>query len=163
MPEGAKEYRKYQSNYIDVRNDPLYPFGYGLTYTRFQFGPVEASAAQVGEAGVDLTLSVTNVGERAGRETVQAYVKAQRPETPNAQLKAFAKVDLEPGEGKTVTLHLPLSAFALCDETGTAVVEPGAYTVYVGASQPDPRSVQLTGQEPQQVSLAAERRVVIGK
>ncbi|MGM9537569.1 MAG: glycoside hydrolase family 3 C-terminal domain-containing protein [Candidatus Onthomonas sp.] len=157
------DYSMQGRTYRYMQQQALYPFGYGLTYTRFRFGPVEASTAQVGEEGVDLTLSVTNVGQRAGRETVQAYVKAQRPDTPNPQLKALAKVSLEPGETGKVTLHLPLSAFALCDETGTAVVEPGAYTVYVGASQPDPRSVQLTGQEPQQVSLAAERRVVIGK
>lgn len=154
------DYSMKGRTYRYMEQDALYPFGYGLSYTRFRLGEVRCSG-EIGEAGVDLTLSVENAGTMPGSETIQAYVKAERPDTPNAQLKAFAKVPLQPGEQKEVTLHLPLAAFALCDETGTAVVEPGAYAVYVGASQPDRRSVQLMGERPQRLTLCAKQKVVM--
>lgn len=151
------DYSMKGRTYRYMEQEALYPFGYGLSYTRFRLDGAAAGAA-VAEEGVDVTLSVENVGGRFGCETVQAYVKAERPGTPNAQLKAVAKAALAPGEKKTVTLHLPLAAFALCDEEGTSVVEPGTYTVYVGASQPDRRSAELTGQQPQRLVISVERR-----
>ena len=111
--------------------------------------------------GVDVSVTVVNEGDYAGRETVEVYVKAERPGTPNAQLKALGKVDLAPGEEKRVTLHLPLCALALCDEEGVSQVLPGDYTLWVGGSQPDSRSIQLTGQEPLRLALHQTEKVVI--
>ncbi|MCC8182942.1 MAG: glycoside hydrolase family 3 C-terminal domain-containing protein [Clostridiales bacterium] len=155
------DYSMKGRTYRYMEQEALYPFGYGLSYTQFQLTGTACSSDVAEEDGVGLTLSVKNVGTRTGCETVQVYVKAERPGTPNPQLKAFTKVPLQPGEQREVSLHLPLSAFALRDEEGRAVVEPGTYTVYVGASQPDSRSVSLTGQAPWKGSLEVKRRVVI--
>ncbi len=155
------DYSMQGRTYRYMTQEALYPFGYGLSYTDFRFGPVRASCGEVTEAGADLTVTVTNTGAMAGGETVQVYVKAERPGTPNAQLKAFAKVFLQPGEEQQVTLHLDQSAFALCDENGAAVVEPGTYSVYVGASQPDARSVRLMGRAPGKLTFQATGRVIV--
>lgn len=155
------DYSMRGRTYRYMTQEALYPFGYGLSYTSFALGEAVVSGG-IDAEGVTVTVPVRNTGARFGRETVQVYVKAERAGTPNAQLKAFAKAALRPGEEKAVTLHLPLSAFALCDADGQAVVEPGAYSVYVGTSQPDARSQALTGAAPQGVTLYARERTVIG-
>ena len=155
------DYAMKGRTYRYMEQEALYPFGYGLSYTSFRLGEASADGAGLTEAGMDLTLSVENTGAMVGRETVQAYVKAERPGTPNPQLKALAKITLAPGETGTVKLHLPLDAFSVCDETGTAIVEPGEYAVYVGDSQPDRRSAELTGRKPQRLSISVERRWVL--
>ncbi|HIS51655.1 MAG TPA: glycoside hydrolase family 3 C-terminal domain-containing protein [Candidatus Onthomonas avicola] len=155
------DYSMKGRTYRYMTHEALYPFGYGLSYTTFRFGPAEASAAEITDAGVDLKVEVENTGAMAGVETVQVYVKADRPGTPNAQLKAFAKAALQPGEKKQVCLHLSQSAFALCDENGAAVVEPGTYCVYIGASQPDSRSARLMGVSPQKLTFQISGRVIV--
>jgi beta-glucosidase len=154
------DYSMKGRTYRYMEREALYPFGYGLSYTRFALGEATLQGS-IDDAGVDISVPLRNVGDRSGSETVQVYVKADRPGTPNAQLKALKKVALQPGEEATVALHLPLSAFALCDETGTAVVEPGSYTVYIGTAQPDRRSEQLTGTKAQERTLLTEERRVI--
>jgi len=156
------DYAMKGRTYRYMEHEALYPFGYGLSYTSFRLGEASVSSTPLTEAGITVTLPVENTGDRTGRETVQAYVKAEREGTPNPQLKAVAKITLKPGEKGTVALRLPLDAFALCSEEGTATVEPGSYTVYVGASQPDRRSAELTGQRPQQLTVSTERRWVLG-
>lgn len=160
LPEFT-DYGMKGRTYRYMETEALYPFGYGLSYTHFTFKDAAVSAEQAGADGVDVSVSVVNDGKRAGRETVQVYVKAERPGTPNAQLKALCKVDLAPGEEKRVTLHLPLCALALCDEEGVSQVLPGDYTLWVGGSQPDSRSIQLTGQEPLRLALHQTEKVVI--
>ncbi len=157
------DYSMKGRTYRYMEQEALYPFGYGLSYTSFRLGTVQTNGSELTEAGLDLTVSVENVGAMFGRETVQVYVKAERAGTPNAQLKALTKLALQPGQRQEVTLHLPLSAFALCDETGTAVVEPGEYTVYVGTSQPDCRSEALLGFAPQKLSVTAGERTVVAQ
>ncbi len=156
------DYSMKGRTYRYMEREALYPFGYGLSYTRFVLGSAAASGLTVSKAGVDVTLTVENAGPMAGTETVQAYVKAERPGTPNPQLKALAKISLRPGERGSVTLHLPPEAFALCGENGEAAVEIGEYSVYVGASQPDKRSAALTGRSPQRLVITADRRWVAG-
>ena len=131
-----------------MKNEALYPFGYGLTYTSFEFTNVELSSEVASKDGVDITLDITNIGSMDARETVQVYVKAEREGTPNAGLKAFKKVALSTGETKQLEIHLGLEAFSLCDEEGKRVVLPGTYSIYIGDSQPDKRSVELTHIEP---------------
>lgn len=160
LPEFT-DYAMKGRTYRYMETEALYPFGYGLSYTHFTFRDAAVSAPQAGADGVDVSVTVVNDGDRAGRETVEVYVKAERPGTPNAQLKALGKVDLAPGEEKRVTLHLPLCALALCDEEGVSQVLPGDYTLWVGGSQPDSRSIQLTGQEPLRLALHQTEKVVI--
>ena len=147
--------------YRYMEKEPLYPFGYGLSYSHFTFRDAKADAAQIGLDGVDVRVTVVNDGQYRGRETVEVYVKAERPGTPNAQLKALGKVDLMPGEEKCITLHLPQCAFVLCNEEGISEVLPGEYTVWLGGSQPDARSILLTGQKPLNILLHQKEKVVI--
>lgn len=160
LPEFT-DYSMKGRTYRYMQKEALYPFGYGLSYTHFTFSNAAVSAAGAGADGFDVAVTVKNDGARAGRETVEVYVKAQREGTPNAQLKGLAKVELAAGEAKQVSVRLPLAAFALCDEEGTPVVESGDYTVYVGASQPDSRSVSLMGQSPLELSVHMQERTVV--
>ena len=155
------DYAMKGRTYRYIETEPLYPFGYGLSYTRFTFNDAAVSAGTAGPDGVDVSVTVRNEGGRAGTETVEVYVKAERPGTPNAQLKGLAKVRLQPGEEQRVTVHLPLAALALCDEAGVSQVLPGDYTLWVGGSQPDTRSITLTGQAPARLALHQTEKVVM--
>ena len=155
------DYAMKGRTYRYIETEPLYPFGYGLSYTRFTFNDAAVSAGTAGPDGVDVSVTVRNEGSRVGTETVEVYVKAERPGTPNAQLKGLAKVSLQPGEEQRVTVHLPLAALALCDEAGVSQVLPGDYTLWVGGSQPDTRSITLTGQAPARLALHQTEKVVM--
>ena len=155
------DYAMKGRTYRYIETEPLYPFGYGLSYTRFTFNDAAVSAGTAGPDGVDVSVTVRNEGSRAGTETVEVYVKAERPGTPNAQLKGLAKVSLQPGEEQRVTVHLPLATLALCDEAGVSQVLPGDYTLWVGGSQPDTRSITLTGQAPARLALHQTEKVVM--
>lgn len=155
------DYAMKGRTYRYIETEPLYPFGYGLSYTRFTFNDAAVSAGTAGPDGVDVSVTVRNEGGRAGTETVEVYVKAERPGTPNAQLKGLAKVSLQPGEEQRVTVHLPLAALALCDEAGVSQILPGDYTLWVGGSQPDTRSITLTGQAPARLALHQTEKVVM--
>ena len=141
--------------YLDT--EPLYPFGYGLSYTSFRFSDEALSDTEVTEKGVTVTCRVKNTGAYASRATVQVYVKADRPGTPNAQLKGLKKVPLAPGEEREVTVELPAEAFALCDAEGVRRVERGTYDVYIGQSQPDGRSKALLGAAPAALHLECQK------
>ena len=145
----AMQGRTYR--YLD--SEPLYPFGYGLSYTTFAFSNEALLTDTVTADGLAVTCRVRNTGAYASRVPVQVYVKARRPDTPNAQLKGLQKVALAPGEEKDVTIALPAAAFGLYDTDGVLRVEAGDYDVFVGQSQPDARSRALLGAAP--VSLRA--------
>ena len=119
---------------------PLYPFGYGLGYTSFSYGPL--SVVPAGD-GYDVTLSVTNTGKRAGAETVQLYVCESNPSVPRPEreLKAFRKVQIGKGKTETVCLHLTREAFAYYDtDVHGWKVNPGTFVLEAGASAMDIRS-----------------------
>ena len=126
------------------RKDVLFPFGYGLSYTTFAYGPLALSPVQGGTPHArEISLDVTNTGKRAGAEVVQVYVGPRNPPVPRPpdELKAFAKVALAPGEKKTVRLTLDESSFAFYDTASRAwTVAPGTYDILVGSSSRDIRS-----------------------
>lgn len=170
------DYSMENRTYRYMKNEALYPFGYGLSYTDFSYSHLAVSPAKDAEAtavsaadysvvldekGMIAQVTLTNTGKSEGIETVQVYVKADRSGTPNAQLKGIKKVTLKPGESRNVTLELPLSAFALYDEKAVNRVEPGKYLVYVGGSQPDARSVQLTGKKPLVLEVNVQKEYVL--
>jgi beta-glucosidase len=130
-------YRYYDSKGVDV----LFPFGYGLSYTTFEFSNLRLSQSTL-RRGDPLTVMVDlkNAGSRAGKETVQIYVRvtASSVVRPFKELKGFAKVSLEPGETKTVTINLEASAFAFYDPTaGKWIAESGEFEIRVGRSATD--------------------------
>ncbi len=132
---GFVGYRWYDSRAIE----PLLPFGHGLSYTTFHYHPLRLSAH--GD-GVQIDVDIENSGARAGQEVVQVYVApgASRVQRPDQELRAFAKLSLEPGEVRTATLTLTPRDFAIWDVAGGAWLrEAGAYEIRVGASSRDIR------------------------
>ena len=160
LPEFT-DYSMKGRTYRYMENEALYPFGYGLSYTEFEYKDVSVSSDIIGEDGITLKAVVTNIGSREGTETVQAYVKADREGTPNAQLKGICKVTLKPGESHEVSIKLPLSAFALYDEQAVNRVGAGKYLIYIGGTQPDTRSEKLTGKKVSVVAVNAEKEMVL--
>ncbi len=156
-----QDYAMKDRTYRYMKQDALYPFGYGLSYTNFDITDVTLDTNQISEKGIEVKMKVSNLGNMKGRDTVQIYVKAERNDTPNPQLKAFTKVELDKSEKKEVTLHIPQKAFSLCDENGKRIVESGKYTIYVGDSAPDNRSVALTGKKPVEFTAISEQYVEI--
>jgi len=128
-------FEKFRSNYLDVDNDPLYPFGYGLSYTTFEYGPVSLSAAEVAEGGsVTAEVTVKNTGDVAGKEVVQMYIQDVVGSTtrPVRELKGFEKIYLEPGESRTVTIEITPELMSHYNSDLEFVAEPGEFIVSVG-------------------------------
>lgn len=127
----------HAENYIDMPVEPLYPFGYGLSYTSYAYRDLTLPSKTLA-AGEPLKVSVEvqNTGDRAGVEIVQLYLNDVYTSvtTPQKELKAFARVDLAPGETKTVSLDVPFEQLALVNADLETVVEPGEFEVMVGPS-----------------------------
>jgi beta-glucosidase len=127
------------------RIEPRFPFGHGLSYTTFGFGALELDRTELGpECALQLRIPVTNTGSRAGTEVVQCYVRdvAASVARPEQELRAFAKVALEPGQSASVIVDLDRRAFAFWDPGSHGwVVEPGDFEIRVGASSRDIRAV----------------------
>ncbi len=123
---------------------PLFPFGFGLSYTTFEYSDLRLSAREIGaDATVQVSVDVTNTGQRAGKEVVQVYVRDEQAslQRPEKELKAFAKVHLEPGERKTVTIALNRDALAYFDDLAREwVAEAGTFEVQVGSSSREIRA-----------------------
>lgn len=132
---------------------PLFPFGFGLSYTTFQLGEPQLRAETVKPGDeVEVSVSVRNTGERAGQTVVQLYVRdlEAHVERPDKELKAFAKVSLEPGEAQDVTLRLDMRALAYFDEVRCAwVADVGEFELLIGTSSadlPHRATLHLTGE-----------------
>ncbi|NYH45311.1 beta-glucosidase [Micromonospora jinlongensis] len=146
LPPDLLEYDIISSGqtYLYNRAKPLYPFGHGLSYTRFRYGQLRTGAHSVAADGtIAVSVDVTNAGARAGSEVVQLYThqRTSRDRTPIRQLKAFQRVQLAPGQTRTVTLRLPAADLAHWDVTRSRwVVESSNYDLMVGASAQDIRA-----------------------
>jgi beta-glucosidase len=129
--------------YDTARKAVLFPFGHGLSYTTFSYSDVCVSVPRIrGEEGLDVAVTITNTGTRAGQEVVQLYVRDVESTVfrPLQELKAFAKVHLDPGASETVTFTLDRRSFAYWDaELHDWYVEPGEFEIRVGASSRDIR------------------------
>lgn len=156
-----EDYSMTGRTYRYMKQEALYPFGYGLTYTSFSVTDAAISAKSLTEEGVDVTCQIENTGRYEAAETVQVYVQATPSvpvkNLPNAQLKGLKKVRLQPGEAKTVRIYLPLSAFALYDERAQLRIYAGQFSIYVGTHGPDSRSALLTGNECVHFTICAEK------
>jgi beta-glucosidase len=127
----------FNSNYLDVSPYPLYPFGYGLSYTTFEYGPAELSTGKL-RAGQTLAVRVPvkNTGEVAADEVVQLYVRdlVGSLTRPVRELKQFRRVHLKPGEEQIVEFGLPMDSLAFYNNEERRVLEPGEFEVYVGGN-----------------------------
>ncbi|MCF0130492.1 MAG: glycoside hydrolase family 3 C-terminal domain-containing protein [Pseudobutyrivibrio sp.] len=154
LPEFT-DYSMKGRTYRYMTQEALYPFGYGLSYTDFEITNAKISTDTISSEDVTVELDITNSGDYDGAQTIQVYIKLNKEGTPNPQLKAFKKVRLKKGESNHVKLTLESDAFALYNEEGIKVINEGDYTVYVGISQPDTRSISLLGKKPVEFKLKA--------
>ena len=145
---------RFISRYIDVPNDALYSFGYGLSYTTFEYADVRLSRATVPMRDVHddrrplvtVTATVRNTGTKPSSTVVQCYVgnRGDSLEQPIRSLKGFKRITLAPGETQTVTFPLSFDELAFFDNTGRQQVEPSDYTVWVGGDSGATLSAHFT-------------------
>lgn len=127
-------------SYIEMDAIPLFPFGFGLSYTRYQYSNLRLSSSKLKpDEELLVRVDVKNIGQREGTEIVQLYINDiySSVTTPIKELKGFARVALKPGEQKTVEIRLPVSSLALINSECKAVVEPGEFEIMVGGSSRD--------------------------
>ncbi len=128
---------RYESGFMDEANEPLYPFGFGLSYTRFEFSDLRIETPEVMSGGeVKVSVLVTNSGQRGGQEVVQLYVRqpVASISRPVRQLKAIAKIDLRAGAAQRVSFSVPAQALGFHDGQARYRLEPGNFDVFVGNS-----------------------------
>ncbi|MBK8034461.1 MAG: glycoside hydrolase family 3 C-terminal domain-containing protein [Chloroflexi bacterium] len=133
-----EDYHMQGRTYRYFTGEPLYPFGHGLSYTRFVYSQLELSSLELSAAdSLGVSVTVTNTGERAGDEVVQIYLSAGREGYPLCQLAAFQRIHLAPGQAQTVTFVLTPSHFTRVRDDGQRVHEAGTFTVWSGGGQRD--------------------------
>ena len=156
------DYDMKNRTYRYMKQEALYPFGYGLSYTDFELSEVSADTEELvpGEE-VNYTAVLANIGKLPGAETIQIYIRAKQEEAPNWQLKGLKKVYLNPGEKKTIQMTIKDEAFGLYDNNGKLVLHEGEYEVYIGTSQPDTRSIKLTGKKPYCKIMRSKQTVIL--
>ena len=136
LAEG-KWFQKFQSNYLDVSNDPVYPFGFGLSYTTFMYDEVTLDKKVItSQETVTVTCKLTNTGSRAGAEVVQFYIRdlVGSVTRPVKELKNFQKILLQPGESKMVSFTLTNQDLSFYRKDLSWGTEPGRYYVFVGGN-----------------------------
>ena len=140
-------YKKFTSCYIDVVNAPLYPFGYGLSYTTFEYGEPKLSASEMSLGGnVKVSVDVKNTGSMDGKEIVQLYIHDiyATSTRPVKELKGFQKVDIKAGETKTVEFTLTAEDLSYYNHDLQWVCESGDFEIMVGPNSRDTKAVTLT-------------------
>ncbi len=158
---------QYKSHYVDGLPDPLFPFGFGLSYTRFDYSSIAADSDKL-KVGDNITISanVTNTGDVAAVEVVQLYVqdKVASIVRPVRELKAFRRIRLEPGESQRVSFSLSTADIEFFDNDGNRVLEPGEFNAWIGGDSNAqllvefeivPASVSLAPNTAQQLPAAA--------
>ncbi len=156
-----KQDEKYLSRYLATPNSPLYPFGYGLSYTTFAYSPVELDKEAFAEGEtLTATVEVSNTGERAGEEVVQLYIRdlVGSVTRPVLELKGFRKVRLEPGETREVSFRLSASDLAFHRADMTFGAEPGEFRLFVGGSSQDLSGITFRLEAPEDGRQAAGAR-----
>ncbi|RZL16772.1 MAG: beta-glucosidase, partial [Pedobacter sp.] len=145
LPEG-KWFQKFRANYLDVSNDPLYPFGFGLSYTNFTYSDISLDKTSF-KPGQKLTASitVTNSGNKVGKEVVQLYIRdiVGTSTRPVKELKGFQKIELKPGEAKTVSFDISAEDLKYYNYDLKYVAEPGDFKIFIGGNSRDTKQADF--------------------
>lgn len=139
--------QKYTSRYLDVPNDPLYPFGYGLSYTTFSYGNLSVSGTELSAGGkITVSTEVKNTGKYAGTETVQLYLrdKVGSITRPVKELKGFRKITLQPGASQSVSFEITEDDLKFYDYNLNFIAEPGEFDVFIGGNSRDTQQASFT-------------------
>ena len=138
--EAGKWFSKFRSNYLDIDNDPLYPFGYGLSYTTFRYGDLQLSNNSMNEKGkITASVTVTNTGNYDADEIVQMYIRDMGGSVarPVKELKGFERIHLKKGESRTVSFDITAEQLKFYNSTLNWACEPGEFEVMVGGNSRD--------------------------
>ena len=147
IADGTRDFRVYQSNYIDVTAGPLYPFGYGLSYTTFKYSDLCLSANRMGiDGSVTATVTVTNTGNYDADEVVQLYIHDLFASIarPVQELKDFKRIHLNKGETTTVSFTVSADKLKFYNSQLKYVLEPGDFDIMVGPNSKEVQTVRLT-------------------
>jgi len=147
VAEGADRYFKYSSNYLEVRNDPLYPFGYGLSYTTFKYDGMQLSSnTMLADGSVRASVTVTNIGNRDAAEVVQMYIRDLKASIsrPVKELKGFERITLKAGESRKVEFIITPDLLKFYNKNLDFVLEPGDFDIMIGANSRDVKTLRLT-------------------
>ena len=139
-PAGTKSH--WYVDYVSEKVTPLYPFGHGLSYTSFNYSDLSIDREQIASGeSVDISFTIENVGEVAGEEVVQLYTHDEFASIPRPvkELKGYQRVNLEPGQKKKITFHLPADQLAFYDTNLDLILEPGRIFLMIGSSSEDIR------------------------
>ena len=140
-------FTKFTSNYLDVPNEPLFPFGYGLSYTTFEYSPLTLSSnSMTTNGGITATVTVTNTGSCEGTEVVQLYIRdvVGSIARPVQELKGFERISLKPGESRTVSFKINADLLKFYNKDLSYVCEPGDFEVMVGPNSRDVQRLPFT-------------------
>ena len=139
LPDG-QWFQKFRSNYLDVSNDPLYPFGFGLSYTTFGYSDITLSSNtfKPGEK-ITAAVTVTNTGNITGKEVVQLYIRDMVGSItrPVKELKGFQKIELKAGESKNVSFTITAEDLKFYNSDLKFVAEPGDFKLFIGTNSRD--------------------------
>lgn len=138
---------KYSSKYLDVSNEPLFPFGFGLSYTRFTYSPVSLDKKQLSSTSkLRIMVKVANEGNYEGEEVVQLYIRDHQGSItrPVKELKGFKKIFLKKGESRDIVFELGAADLKFYDKELHWTTEPGSFTVFVGTNSRDVQSADFT-------------------
>ncbi len=145
-PQGSDEFQKFKSNYLDVENTPLLPFGYGLSYTDFEYANLKADKTKLTESEVlNITVDIINTGNYDGEEIVQLYIRDMVASItrPLKELKAFEKVPVKKGESKSVSFKISVDDLKFYNANLDYDWEEGEFEIMVGANSADLQSVKV--------------------
>jgi beta-glucosidase len=137
---------KFTSKYLDISNDPVYPFGYGMSYTTFEYSDIKLSKTQLkGDEKLTASFTLTNNGKMAGEEVVQLYIQqpAASISRPVKELKSFKKVLLQPGEKKDISIEIGTNELKFYNSDLKYDWEPGDFIIYIGTNSRDTKSAKI--------------------
>jgi beta-glucosidase len=137
---------KFKSNYLDVSNDPLYPFGFGLSYTKFDYSDVKLSSGSLkGNQTLTASVTVTNSGQYAGAEVVQLYISDPVASIARAvkELRGFQKIMLQPGESREVSFRITPELLKFYNNDLKYDWEPGEFVIQIGTNSRDVKSATI--------------------